>query len=202
MLTDWLAILSALFAAVGLVFAGYQARRLHRDGVREHKLERDGVVVSWTPLTAPNHAEPDGRAIWVYEFEAHNPGRFTVDDIVITVQSPRAFSALAMTAACEPRTRVMTLRTPVLRGGSSRKWTRYINMEYAGPNLGETFADISLFDADQSSARTAGLGLRATERPRARPQADAADAAWTTSGGIGRRICQVIAIGRSPRCST
>jgi len=150
-MTDWVAATSALLAAIGLIFAGYQTRRLHRDGVREQKLERDGVVVSWTPVITPNRAEPNGLATWVYEFEAHNPGRFTVDDVVIAVQFPRDFERLRHDCSREPRTRVMTLRTPVLRGGGSRKWTRHISMEITGPDLSLTFADISFFDADQRS---------------------------------------------------
>lgn len=58
-MTDALAVGSALIAAAGLGFSGWQLRLIHTDRKQERDLETGGVCVSWRAATAPNEADVD-----------------------------------------------------------------------------------------------------------------------------------------------
>ena len=45
-------VASAVAAAVGLVFAGWQLRIVHNDREEDHRVAREGVAVSWQPVLA------------------------------------------------------------------------------------------------------------------------------------------------------
>lgn len=50
---------SAMAAAVGLVFAGWRLRITHKDREEDHQVAREGVAVSWRPVLAPVSADPE-----------------------------------------------------------------------------------------------------------------------------------------------
>ncbi len=73
-MSEWAAVVSAIVAALGLVFAGRQLLLLNRQAAHDRRVAFDGVVVSWHALESPNHPDADGTAVWLYEITAHNPG--------------------------------------------------------------------------------------------------------------------------------
>jgi hypothetical protein len=149
---EWAAVASTLIAAVGLLFAGGQVMIMNRAAAMERRIARDGVVVSWQPVEAPREAQSDGTGVWRYDVRVHNPGRMPVDDVVVDwyfkcdVQRRRA-------GVLEPPTRHLQLVTPVLPGGSERRWERRLVMNYAEAEkaLPDTFADVRFVDIEGRS---------------------------------------------------
>jgi hypothetical protein len=146
-LTDWLAVASAVAAAVGLGFTADQLRLARRDAKAMDALAIEGVAVSWHALEAPDHAGCDGIAEWLYEISVHNPGRFPIDNVRVVLHVPVPVQRVRYSGRLGEETIGLTMRHPVLIGGESREWQRRLRMPYASADrLRETYAEVSFRD--------------------------------------------------------
>lgn len=149
MVSEWAAVVSALIAGIGLLFAGRQLHIMNRAAALERRVSREGVVVLWRPIEAPHEPSPDGTAVWLYEVQVHNPGRLPVDDLRVDwhftcpVQRRRS-------GVLDPATTRLQLFTPVLAGNDKRRWKRRLVMNYADAKaaLPETFAEVHFVDIE------------------------------------------------------
>jgi hypothetical protein len=104
--------------------------------------------VSWEPVEAPDHAESDGFAEWLYEVSVHNPGRFPIDNVIARLQLPIPVRRVRYSGRLGEETTTLTLRHPVLIGGDRRVWKRRIRAEFdAGSELKRTYSEVSFRDA-------------------------------------------------------
>lgn len=90
----------------------------------------DAVAVQWQPIESPNHADPDGTAIWKYEVVASNPGTRPVRDVRISVRFPVLVRRLHYDRGLGSPTQTLVLSQQIILGGSSRRWTRTVVVHY------------------------------------------------------------------------
>jgi len=148
-MNDLVAIASASIAAVGLFFAGWQLLLLNRNATYERRVAYDGVVVSWRPVEAPDHPNHDGAAEWLYELTVNNPGRLPIDHVVVRWVFPCLVQRVRGSGVLDAPVAELTLGTPVLAGGNSRKWRRRVRIDFGQRGtLPDTFAKIRYMDID------------------------------------------------------
>jgi len=148
-MSDWAAVGSAVFAAVGLLFAGWQLLLLNRQADHDRRVALEGVVVSWRPLESPDHADDDDDAQWRYEIAAHNPGRLPIDNVQIRLVFPCDLRRVHYSGRFDQPAPELTLATPVLAGGDRRLWNRRLRIAYnQKDHLTATYAEISFRDID------------------------------------------------------
>ena len=123
-MSDWTATASAVVAGVGLIFTGAQLRLTRRDALAEQRLAIEGVAVSWEAREAPNHAEPDGLAEWLYEIRVNNPGRFPIDNVSVRMYLPIPVRRVRYSGRRGDETTRLRFDHPVLAGGARRAWKR------------------------------------------------------------------------------
>jgi hypothetical protein len=143
--TDWTATSSALFAGVGLVFAGQQFLLGNRQAREDRRLGLEGVVVSWRALQAPASAEHDGSAVWTYEITLTNPGKFAIDHVNVTWVFPCPVQRLRYDGGADAPSRDLRLATPVLPGGGTSTWKRSLRISF-DQNLASTYAAVAFND--------------------------------------------------------
>jgi len=146
----WLAVVSSLIAAIGLLFTGYQVYLLNRQARQDRRVVLDGVAVAWRPVQAPSHAERvDGRSTWQYQLVLVNPGRLPIDDVHIRWFFPCEVVRLRHDGITDKPRSVLTLSAPVLVGGGERTWDRWLQIDYSQKaNLAATYAEVSFNDID------------------------------------------------------
>lgn len=156
MLTDWLAVVSALLTAIGLIFAGLQVRHLWQQRSAEDRLAVEGVSVSWQPLSKPNRPGRDGAATWVYEVVVHNPGRYPISDVAAEVTFPVPVHRKHQDGSLDEARRTLRLEQSVIYGGAERNWTRTLVMDYAAAHsrLKETAGVVNFTDIKGSRKET------------------------------------------------
>jgi hypothetical protein len=130
MVADWAAAISAAVAAIGLVFAGWQLRILNQQARYERRVAQDGVVVSWRSKAAPDHAESNGMADWIYEIIAHNPSRLPIDDIKVEWRFGGQVQHVHYSGKVDSPTDVLVLGAAVLAGNQAQKWDRRLRIRY------------------------------------------------------------------------
>ena len=156
MLTDWIAVVSALLTAIGLIFAGLQVRHLWQQRAQDDRLATEGVVVSWQPLAAPARPERDGTATWVYEVVVHNPGRFPISEVRAELTFPVPVRRVHHRGPDDDPVRTLRLEQSVIRGGAERRWERTVVMHYvdAMAHLPETTGVVEFTDVRGQPRRT------------------------------------------------
>lgn len=149
--TDWASTTSVLIAAAGLAYTGSQFQLLTKDRKKERGLGVDGVCVSWFPEynPRPNELLKDGTAIWKYVISVYNPGRFPISQVEIDLH----FTVDVRRVRGEHLDDVTTsihLTQPVVAGGASRPWNRYLRIDYkeGRRRLHETVATVTFIDFD------------------------------------------------------
>jgi len=157
-MTQTLAVASALIAAAGLGFSGWQLRLIHHDRKQERDLEIGGVCVSWRAASAPNEADVDaaGNAVWKYVFTVTNPGRFPISDVVARVAFPDPVVRIRHNGVVDAAAVTVELKHPVLAGGSSFEWApRRLKTRFdASPDRGAIVAQVSFVDSEGVSHTT------------------------------------------------
>jgi hypothetical protein len=158
-MSDLAAIASTVSAGatcVALVFAGLELRRSRAEDLRKRRVEIEGVAVSWVPTEVPRVAQDaEGRASWVYEFTASNPGPLPVSDVRVEVFFALKVQRVNYDRHLDDPIDTLVLVTPVIAGGGQRTWRRRFLMDYsAGAKLlRKTHADISFIDPDDPQQR-------------------------------------------------
>jgi len=154
--TELLAIVSALLAAGGLVFAGMQTRHLWQQRAEDDRLATEGVSLSWQPLQAPSRPDADGTARWVYEIVVHNPGRFPISEVVADLTFPVPVRRVHSTGVVDDPATTLRLVQPVIHGGADRRWKRALvmDMETASGRLVQTQGVVTFTDVQGRSSRT------------------------------------------------
>jgi hypothetical protein len=147
---EWLAVVSSLIAAIGLIFTGYQVYLLNRQARQDRRVVLDGVAAAWRPVQAPSHPEEgDGTSTWQYQLVLVNPGRLPIDDVQIKWFFPCQVVRLRHKGVTDKPTSVLTLSAPVLVGGGERTWERWLRIDYSQKaNLAATYAEVSFNDID------------------------------------------------------
>lgn len=144
---------SAIAAAMGLVFAGRQLRITHKDREEDHRVAREGVAVSWQPVLAPAREESDGTACWKYEIAVHNPGRLPIQDIEVRITFPCEVIRVHYDKSTDPPTRTLTMNHPVLAGGERRAWNRVLRIQFdQRHSLTNTYATVGFRDVEGNSS--------------------------------------------------
>jgi hypothetical protein len=149
-MADWIAMASAVAAAIGLLFTGYQVWLLNRQARHDRRVVLDGVAVTWRPVEAPSRKEnDDGTSKWVYEVVLVNPGRLPIDDVQIRWTFPCDVVRLRHDGIRDRPRRTLTLLAPVVIGGGERKWRRHLLIDYIEKNnLIKTYAEVTFNDVD------------------------------------------------------
>jgi hypothetical protein len=147
---DWIAMVSGVVAAVGLLFTGYQVWLLNRQARHDRRVVLDGVAVSWRPVEAPSQAErADGMSKWLYELVLVNPGRLPIDDVQIRWTFPCHVVRLRHDGISDSPTATLTLSVPVVVGGGERTWRRNLLIDYGKKHdLFRTYAEVTFNDID------------------------------------------------------
>ena len=141
------AIVAALASVAASSFAAIELRLSTRDRRAARAAESDGVAVAWHPTIRPNHADPDGNAIWKYEIVAQNPGRLPIRAVEVTLHLPAEFKRLHYDGALES-VRDLILGEPVILGGARRTWHRTLVLPFAqADTLRHTTASIAFVTA-------------------------------------------------------
>lgn len=157
-MTEALAIFSALIAAAGLGFSGWQLRLIHLDREMERKLDLEGVCLSWRAVRAPNRGDIDanGKAVWTYAFRLDNPGRFPISEIDARVVFPNPVTRIRHNGNADDPNVVLGLAHAVLPGGANFEWPdRRLEMPFDGsPNRFDIRADVSFTDSEGLSHMT------------------------------------------------
>jgi hypothetical protein len=168
LVADWIAVASAVAAAIGLMFAGYQVWLLNRQARHDRRVVLDGVAVSWRPVESPSRAErADGTSKWLYELVLVNPGRLPIDDVHIRWIFPCDVVRLRHDGVVDPPTNTLMLSAPVVVGGDRRSWRRHLLIDYSRiHDLATTYAEVTFNDIDGHRRtnrwpRTARLPLNA-----------------------------------------
>lgn len=140
---------SAIAAAVGLIFTGRQLRIANKQHAIEQRATYDGVAVSWQALKAPVRADADGTAQWLYEIAVHNPGKLPIQNVIIRLTLPCEVTRIHYDRTDGQPTRTLTMRHPVLAGGAHRTWRRRLRIQFdARHSLRNTFAHVEFRDVD------------------------------------------------------
>jgi hypothetical protein len=147
---DWIAMISGVAAAIGLLFTGYQVWLLNRQARHDRRVGLEGVAVSWRPRDEPSHVErPDGTSKWVYELTLVNPGRLPIDDVLIRWKFPCEVVRLRRDGIIDSATDTLTLSAPVVVGGGRRTWRRSLLIDYGKKqDLRRTYAEVTFNDID------------------------------------------------------
>lgn len=152
-LSEWALWASTIAAAVAAGAAAWQLFLLRRQQGELLALERSGVAVTWHALTPPNDGRDD---VWIYTFEAANPGRFPISDVEVVVTFPVAVRRLRHSGVLDAPSTVIQVGTPVLLGGNAYAWKRTLQIS---PNpedeLRQVYAEVSFVTGD---------GVRLTNR--------------------------------------
>jgi hypothetical protein len=145
---------SAIFAAVGLIFTGRQLQLTRKEHDEDRRVAYDGVTVTWQALEAPARAEADGTAQWLYEVAVQNPGRLPIQNITVQLTYPCDVVRIRYDGSRGRRTRVLTMRHPVLAGGERRAWLRRLRIPFdARGSLNSTYGRVEFDDVDSHSHR-------------------------------------------------
>ncbi len=129
-MADWAAAISTAVAAVGLVSGGWQLLLLNRQARDDRRVAESGVVVSWRAIEAPDHAEDDGSADWVYELTAHNPSRLPIDHVQVWWCFGQPVRRVNYSGQVDEPTQRLSFGTAVLAGGESRQWRRRLRFGF------------------------------------------------------------------------
>ena len=149
-MSDWVAVASALLAAVGLIFAGGQLMLGNQRAREDRRLSIDGVGVSWRSIETPVEAGSDGYAEWVYEITVDNPGPFPIDHVEICLVFPCQVQRVHYNRDRDDPTDRLPLGAPVLTGRSQRQWRRRLRIKFDGrPSLQETYAVVTFRDIER-----------------------------------------------------
>lgn len=142
---------SAMFAAIGLIFAGRQLQITRRQHEQDLRIAYDGVAVSWQALEAPARAEADGTAQWLYEIAVHNPGKLPIQNAQIKLTFPCNVVRIRHDGSTGRLTRTLSMNHPVLAGGERRTWRRRLRIPFeARRSLKETYARVEFCDVDSA----------------------------------------------------
>lgn len=155
-IADLASIVTSGATCVALVFAGIQLQQTRASDRRRRRVEIDGVAVSWRPIRVPRDPQDaKGRARWVYEFTAHNPGQLPVSGVQIEIHFALDVERLHYDDRVDKPTRELILETPVLAGGKEQTWRRKLLMNYADSQavLPKTTAVISFIDPEDPGKR-------------------------------------------------
>jgi hypothetical protein len=149
-MAEWAGAVSAAVAAIGLIFGGWQLFLLNRQARYDRRVAETGVVVSWRPVEAPDHAGEDGLADWVYEITAQNPGRLPIDHVHIWWCLGGPVRRVRYTGRVEEPSDRHSLATPVLPGGESRQWRRRVRFPFDDRDaiLHPMYAEITFTNID------------------------------------------------------
>ena len=157
-MTDPLGVVSALVAAAGLGFSGWQLRMLVKDRELDRRLGVEGVCLSWRATVAPNQADvdADGMAEWLYVFRLDNPGRFPISDVQARVTFGSSVSRIRHGGVVDEPSTVLALQHPVLPGGANLEWPpRRLRMRFNPlQSRSGVWAEVSFLDSEGSSHRT------------------------------------------------
>jgi hypothetical protein len=155
-IADTASIVTSGATCIALVFAGVQLQQSRAHDRRARRVEIEGVAVSWLPPEVPRGPQDDrGRALWVYEFSAYNPGQLPISDVRIEIHFHLDVERLHYDGHTEDLHRTLILETPVLAGGKERTWSRKLLMNYkaSGAALPKTTAVISFIDPEHPGKR-------------------------------------------------
>ena len=164
-LSTTVSVVSAVAAAGGLGFSGWQMRLLLADRQEERRLGVDGVSASWHPKVRPNESDrdPGGQAVWQFVFRVDNPGRFPISDVNVHVHFDLDVERIEHGGIPTGITRSIDLHHPVLPGGGSPEWSRRLQMNYAErAKLHTMRASVEFLDVD--GARHSTTWPRASQR--------------------------------------
>ena len=155
-IADIASIVTSGATCVALVFAGVELQRSRARDQRRRRIEIEGVAVSWRPPEVPRGPRDDqGRARWVYDFTAYNPGQLPISDVRIEIHFALDVERFHDDGSVEEPTRRLILETPVLAGGKERTWRRRLQMKYKDSHtaLPRTNAVISFIDPEDPRRR-------------------------------------------------
>ncbi|MFI6833086.1 hypothetical protein ACIBG5_38635 [Kribbella sp. NPDC050241] len=148
-MAEGIALSSAIIAAIGLFFAGYQLLQFRKDRKREHDLEIQGVCASWRPISNPRDSDVrDGLAVWRYAIDVHNPGKFPINWVKVTMSFPVEFARLRGNTRTESG-KELVVHQPVIAGGAHRTWERRLEMQWdeaTDERLAAIAADVTFVD--------------------------------------------------------
>ncbi|MEI5673205.1 MULTISPECIES: hypothetical protein [unclassified Nocardioides] len=149
-MSDWTSTASVLIAAGGLAYTGSQFQLLTRDRKKERKLGIEGVCVSWFPEHNPRRDEvlSDGTAVWKYVFSVYNPGQFPISQVEVDIHFAMDVRRVRG-QHLDDASHTLRLRQPVIAGGATRPWNRYLRIDYAAASrLRETIAAVTFIDSE------------------------------------------------------
>ena len=148
-MTSWSAVAAALFAGIGLVFAGIQLLLSRRLDSNERRIALEGVAVTWRAREHPDHADADGTAEWLYEITLHNPARLPIERIQVRMHFPCPVRRVHYSRRVDEATQTLTLQYPVLAGLAKETWRRRLRIDFAADSeLFKTWAEITFHDVE------------------------------------------------------
>jgi hypothetical protein len=148
-MAEWAGIASALVAAVGLVFAGWQLLLLNRQARYDRRVAYDGVVVSWRPVEAPDQPDANGWCVWLFEVTVHNPGRLPIDNVEIRWYPATEVCRVRYHGGKDAPTSCLPMDASVLAGGQARTWERRITLPFANKGaLDDMYATVTYTTID------------------------------------------------------
>ena len=138
---DWALWVSTTATAIAAAAAAWQLFLLRRQQDELIDLEREGVAVTWHALTPPNDGRED---VWIYTFEASNPGRFPISDVNVTIHFPVPVRRIHHSGVVEGPGHAIQVGTAVVLGGSTVKWKRTLQIDRpATPDMRMVRGDVS-----------------------------------------------------------
>jgi hypothetical protein len=129
-MAEWVGFASALAAAVGLIFNGWQVMLQNQQARRDRRVANEGVVVSWKPLRAPQVPDPDGTVTWTFRIYVRNPGQLPIDNIEIRWYPGTEVRRVQYNGGLDDPTTVLEMDTSVLAGGEGRDWERDVVLSF------------------------------------------------------------------------
>lgn len=148
-LADWINGVAAVAASAAALFAALELRHSWRDRRDSRRAELNGVAVAWHPRERPNHPEPSGDALWVFEVNAQNPGPLPIRDVIVSLIFPIEVCRHHYDGTRDAPTRTLTMRQPVILGRGTRTWNRSLVIPFDKRDLLDgTTATIAFTPAD------------------------------------------------------
>lgn len=142
----WASWMSGAAAALAACAAAWQLFLLRHQQDELLKLEREGVAVTWHALTPPNDGKDD---IWLYTFQASNPGRYPISNVNVTLIFPVPVERIHHSGVTHPPSATIHVGTPVILGGSVVSWKRTLRITPApGEKLRQVRGEIEFITSD------------------------------------------------------
>src|SRR5690606_20397904 len=144
----WIALASALIAAVGLIFTGQQVMLLNRQPREDRQLALKGDVVYWRAESDPTSANEDGTGSWKNKITVSNTGKLPNDHVQMSWRFRCPVERVHGDGTVEAPTKEIKIFVPVLPGGVEHARNRWLRINYADAqrDLPHTYAEVVFRD--------------------------------------------------------